>query len=107
MSPIVRTTRDTGTCNSINTCETSIRLASKVSGTTSVAPASCRSLIRVSSCVRTRMGTSGRNRRMLRKMPTEVAESEKLITTAVAVSRPALARICSSAESPNMTGSPA
>src|SRR6185312_12223081 len=38
---------------------------------------------------------------MLRRIPTEVAGSEKLMTTAVAVSRPTFARIDSSAESPD------
>ena len=84
-----------------------MRLASKVSGTTSVAPASCSSLMRASSWVRTSTGTSGRRRRTLCRMPIEVAGSEKLMTIALAVRSPTLPSSSSSAESPNRTGSPA
>ncbi len=60
-----------------------------------------------SSAVRTSTGTVGRMRRIDLRMPTEIAGLEKLMMTALAVSSPAVANICSSEESPKMTGSPA
>ena len=54
-------TRAGGTCSDISTCEASMRLASKASGTTSVAPASLSSRERVSSGVRTRMAGLARS----------------------------------------------
>src|SRR2546429_9880188 len=107
MASSARTPRGTGTCSSISTCDTSMRLASKVSGTTAVAPGSCSSSMRESSAVRTSAGSSGRKRRTLRRIPTEVAGSEKLMTSTLAVGRPACRSSSSSEESPNITASPA
>ena len=95
-----------GTLSDMSTCEASMRLASKASGTTSVAPAVLSSSSRESSGVRTSTGTSVRSRRRLRRMASEVRVSENEMTTAFAFARPTSSSTCSSAESPYTTGWP-
>ena len=104
---MVRTTRDTGVLSASKACEASIKLASKVSGTTSVAPAARNSSRRLSSCVRTRIGRSVLKRRMARTMPSAMSGSENVTTTALAESTPTRCSSSSSAASPYIAGSPA
>ena len=89
-----RMTAPGGTLSDISTCEASMRLASKASGTTSVAPAVLSSSRRESSGVRTSTGTSVRSRRRLRRMASEVRVSENEMTTALALARPTSSSTC-------------
>ena len=81
MSLTVRITRGTGSFSSSSRCDSSMRLASKVSGTTSVAPAACNCSSLVSSWVRTRIGTSPRRSRTARRMRSATSGLAKVITT--------------------------
>jgi hypothetical protein len=96
-----------GSFSNSSTCTTSIRLASRVSGTTSVAPAWVSSERPTSSWVRTNTGTSARSRRTLRTMPTDTAGLAKVTITALATSTPTCRNRSSSALSPYTTASPA
>ena len=92
--------RAAGTFRNSSTCETSDRLVSKISGTTSVAPAACSASRRESSSVRTSTGTSPRSRRTARTILSAVSGPSNETTTTLACSRPSARSTSGSDASP-------